>query len=287
MHKILAAVDGSETAKLVVDRAVELARATGAKVRLLRAVTLAPAPPAPPGAFVPMQTEATVEEAEAWLQGLLERVPEKVQDGAFVELGSPAEAVCGAARSYGADVVVIGAHRYGVLARVLGTTAARIVNRIDRPVLVVRPVAADAAAIVDETARAGDLLRRDHARLELVYADLLTAYERGDWAHVRARFDAFEAALRAHMADEERDVLPAFHVAHAREADELRADHDGLRRELDAFGLRVDLHAAPLIEARSLIDRLRAHAAREETILYPWMNAELPLRAVHGLCPAA
>ncbi len=286
MHKLLVAVDGTEMAKLVVERAMELARATGAKLRLIRAVSLAPAPPSPPGAFVPMQGEPLVHEAEAWLQGLQERIPEAMRDGAFVELGSPADAVCGMARRYGADMVVIGAHRYGVLARVLGTTAARIVNRIDRPVVVVRPVAPD-ATVVDETAHAGDVLRRDHARLENVYADLLTAYERGDWGHVRTNFDVFDAALRAHMADEERDVLPAFRVGHPREADELRVEHDGLRRELDAFGLRLDLHAAPLTEARSLIDRMRAHAAREERVLYPWMNAELPLRAVHGLCPAA
>lgn len=285
MQKILAAVDGTETAKLVVERAVTLARATGAKLRLFRAVTLAPAPP-PPGAYVPMQTETLVEAAEAWLRGLMEHVPQDMRDGAFIELGSPAEAVCAMARAYGADMVVIGAHRYGVLARVLGTTAARIVNRIDRPVLVVRPVATD-AGVLDETAGAGDLLRQDHARLEGVYEELLAAYERGEWALVRARFDVFDAALRAHMTDEERDVLPAFRAVHAREADELAGEHDELRRELDAFGLRLDLHAAPLAEARTLIERVRAHAAREEKLLYPWMNEQLTPRAVHGLCPAA
>jgi nucleotide-binding universal stress UspA family protein len=287
MRKILAAVDESDTAKLVVERAVELARMSGAKLRLVRAVSLTSAAmPPPPGSFVPIPSETIVESAEASLKCLEEQVPVELRDGAVLELGSAADAVCRMARAYDADMVVIGAHRYGVLARVLGTTAARIVNRIERPVVVVRPVAAD-AAVVDEGAGPGDALRRDHARLDVVYHELLEAYGRDDWTYVRSRFDTFDAALRRHMEDEESDVLPAFSIAHPSEADDLRAEHVDLRRELDAFGVRVDLHAATLPEASRLIERMRAHAAREERLLYSWMNAELPRGAVHGLCPAA
>jgi nucleotide-binding universal stress UspA family protein len=42
------------------------------------------------------------------------------------------------ARAIGADLIVIGSHGYGGLDRVLGTTAARVVNHADRSVLVVR-----------------------------------------------------------------------------------------------------------------------------------------------------
>lgn len=61
------------------------------------------------------------------------RSPES-SDGIQVEIGGAAERVCETARSYGADIVVIGAHHYGLVARALGTTAARIVNRMDHPV---------------------------------------------------------------------------------------------------------------------------------------------------------
>ena len=38
-----------------------------------------------------------------------------------------------------ADLIVIGAQGYGILDRIMGTTAAKVVNHADRPVLVVRP----------------------------------------------------------------------------------------------------------------------------------------------------
>ncbi|HEV3189281.1 MAG TPA: universal stress protein, partial [Polyangiaceae bacterium] len=58
-----------------------------------------------------------------------------------VVVGTPWEAVCNAARAAGADVIVIGSHGYAGFDRLLGTTAARIVNHAACSVLVVRPSA--------------------------------------------------------------------------------------------------------------------------------------------------
>jgi nucleotide-binding universal stress UspA family protein len=57
-----------------------------------------------------------------------------------VALGAPWEAVCSAAREVSADLILIGSHGYSGIDRLLGTTAAKIVNHADRPVLVARPV---------------------------------------------------------------------------------------------------------------------------------------------------
>jgi nucleotide-binding universal stress UspA family protein len=55
-----------------------------------------------------------------------------------VVVGAPWEAVCNAARTTAVDVIVIGSHGYSGLDRLLGTTAARIVNHAPCSVLVVR-----------------------------------------------------------------------------------------------------------------------------------------------------
>jgi len=142
MRRILVAVDTSGSSHVVVEHAVELAQAVGAKVRLFHAVP-APTQISPPGVFVaPPQFHVRewITSAEETLRDLEDAVPQELRDGIQVDIGNAAERVCETARSYCADLVVIGAHQYGLVARALGTTAARIVNRMDRPVFVVRPV---------------------------------------------------------------------------------------------------------------------------------------------------
>ena len=142
MRRILVAVDTSGTSHVVVDQAVQLARATAAKILLLHVVP-APTQIQPPGVFVaPPQfhVQEWKTSDEETLRDLEDANPEELRDGIKVEIGAAADCVCEMARKYCADLVVIGAHQYGLVARALGTTAARIVNRMDRPVFVVRPV---------------------------------------------------------------------------------------------------------------------------------------------------
>lgn len=301
MKRILAAVDVSENSDQVLARAVELARPIGAKVRLVHAVPI-PTPISHPGLSLPIPTDVLLTSAEAATGALMERIPEELRDGSVVAFGTPVDVVCNAASEYDAEFVVIGAHRYGVLSRVLGTTAARIVNKIDRPVLVVRPMPSivsgrrraeeTPSAVVDDAVREpetspGQLLRADHDQLEGVFANLLDAYRGGDWADVRRQWDLFDVALRAHMETEEKDVFPSFRAVDAKTTRELLSEHQDLRKNLDAFGVRVDLHALSSSDAENLIGRVRAHAAREEHLLYPWVDRALPTAAIHGLLPAA
>jgi nucleotide-binding universal stress UspA family protein len=140
MKRILVALDRSAVSTFVLARAVELARATGAKLRLMRSVALSPAlPPAAFPGLIPGDGYATIVGAtEASLRELEDHVPAEARDGVTVDIGRAAGAICRVADAYDADLVVIGAHRYGVVRRALGTTAAKVVNRIERPVLVVR-----------------------------------------------------------------------------------------------------------------------------------------------------
>jgi nucleotide-binding universal stress UspA family protein len=56
----------------------------------------------------------------------------------FTHLATPWDGICRAAIELDADLIVLGSHGYGALDRVLGTTAAKVVNHADRSVLVVR-----------------------------------------------------------------------------------------------------------------------------------------------------
>jgi nucleotide-binding universal stress UspA family protein len=55
-----------------------------------------------------------------------------------VELGTAWRAVCDTAKADAVDLVVIGSHSYGGLDRLLGTTAAKIVDHAPCSVYVVR-----------------------------------------------------------------------------------------------------------------------------------------------------
>lgn len=139
MNSILVAVDSSPRALEVLVAAVALARATGAKVRLLRVVGLPPELPANVWAMPQTQlVESFVETAKKELEMLASEVPPELLDGATAQVGVAWDAICSSAREHDVDLIVIGAHGYGLLDRIVGTTAAKVVNHADRPVLVVR-----------------------------------------------------------------------------------------------------------------------------------------------------
>jgi nucleotide-binding universal stress UspA family protein len=155
MKRILVAVDTTSSALLVIREAVALARSIGAKIRLFHAVPM-PTQVPPPGIFVAppaLHIQEIVAAAKDALIGLGRDIPEELRDGVTVEIGHAPECLSEVARTYDPDIVVIGAHEYGLVARTLGTNAARIVNRMDRPVFVVRPMPASHVASTEPQSR--------------------------------------------------------------------------------------------------------------------------------------
>jgi universal stress protein F len=140
MNRILVAVDSSERARAVLDAAIDLARKGGAKLRLLRVVGLPPEMPPSVFAVPPAQLVDThLEAAKRDLQELERVVPPDLLDGATVQVGVAWDGICSYAKEHDMDMIVIGSHGYGLLDRLVGTTAAKVVNHADRSVLVVRP----------------------------------------------------------------------------------------------------------------------------------------------------
>lgn len=55
-----------------------------------------------------------------------------------MQVGVAWDGICSYAKEHDVDMIVIGSHGYGILDRLVGTTAAKVVNHADRSVLVVR-----------------------------------------------------------------------------------------------------------------------------------------------------
>jgi universal stress protein F len=136
---ILVALDGSPRAPNVLARAVVMAHEEGTQLVLMRAIGLP--------ADVPQDMwkttdrpllEVLEERAKTYLNECAEEVPAPVRGGIRVVVGSPWHSICETARGLRADLVVLGSHGYSGIDRLLGTTAAKVVDHAPCSVLVVR-----------------------------------------------------------------------------------------------------------------------------------------------------
>ncbi len=139
MKRILVCLDSSSRAPGVLTAAVDLATRTGAKLELLRTVGI---PTDVHGGLVGLTpaelSERLAEWAHADLAAFAQSAPDGMVAGRHVRVGTAWDAICREAIALDVDLVVLGSHGHTVLDRVIGTTAARVVNHADRSVLVVR-----------------------------------------------------------------------------------------------------------------------------------------------------
>jgi nucleotide-binding universal stress UspA family protein len=139
MKRLLVCLDASPRAKHVLAVAVDLATRSGARVHLFRTVGIQPELPSELLAMSPNDlSDVLLGNAKKDLDVLAKDIPAEVFGGTHVHIGTPWDGICRAAKEHEADLVVIGAHGYGTLDRLLGTTASKVVNHIDRSVMVVR-----------------------------------------------------------------------------------------------------------------------------------------------------
>ncbi len=116
-----------------------IARAQGAKLTLVRSVGL---PPDVPQDFWKTTEEPLLEvlkqRARKYLQDCAPTVPADLLANTEIAIGVPWQAVCDLAKQEDADLIVVGSHGYGGMDRLLGTTAAKVVNHATCSVVVVR-----------------------------------------------------------------------------------------------------------------------------------------------------
>lgn len=132
---ILACLDESARAPLVYRTAVAHAKSSGADLLLFQAV---PLPLTQPEFGYVTPAELTDGLVKAAQEKLIEMKSAEVPSRVMVEVGVPWDAICRVAKSEGAALIVLGSHGYGGIDRLLGTTAAKVVNHAHCSVLVVR-----------------------------------------------------------------------------------------------------------------------------------------------------
>jgi nucleotide-binding universal stress UspA family protein len=140
MKRLLVALDGSPRARDVLMAAVAQAQSARAELVLLRVVGIPSDVPYTALAMTPAEVLGVLEQqARAEVTALARPlIPPDVAWDVRIETATAWQAICRTAQSIDADLIVIGSHGYGGLDRVLGTTAARVVNHADRSVLVAR-----------------------------------------------------------------------------------------------------------------------------------------------------
>lgn len=144
LRRILAATDFSDTARAGLDWAIELALTHNARIDLVHALLV----PSRATDFVPSPpdfTEALQEAASGRLNEITRMVREKgVEVDADLKLGVPSQVILDTAADLQADLVVIGTRGLsGLRHLLLGSTAERVVQHADCPVLTVHPGDAD------------------------------------------------------------------------------------------------------------------------------------------------
>jgi len=124
-------------------------------------------------------------------------------------------------------------------------------------------------------------LSAEHAALNRLFHDVLEAFQADARADAVRLWNLFDRRLQAHMAIEERHLLPVLEQVDAPEAAALRREHDKLRSRLLQLGIGVDLHITRDKQVGEFIEELEAHARREDALLYRFAEEGLSESLAH------
>jgi len=140
--KILVPLDGSKRAERILPHVQELAGRYKAKVIFLTAIEYTFAAGVE-GSFIEFSEKdfsARSKEAESYLKGISEKFRKKdINTQNVLANGPAAERIIQVAEKENADIIAMTSHGGGGLTRVFyGSVAAGVLNRVDRPLLVIR-----------------------------------------------------------------------------------------------------------------------------------------------------
>ena len=142
VNTILFATDGSPSAQKALHEAIDLARATGWRLRVLTVwhAPLLAAYGYAPAAYVPELAEAERAHADdVACAAVAVAAQAGVEATSETREGRPAFEICEAAAESGVRLIVLGAHGWGAVKRVLfGSVSAHVMHAAPCPVVVVR-----------------------------------------------------------------------------------------------------------------------------------------------------
>jgi nucleotide-binding universal stress UspA family protein len=136
MSKMLVGYDGSESAKLALDRAAGMA-ATADTFGVISVAPIVAGGPRSGGPFVagegPAEHRAALAEAVAFL------APRGIEPKTIEAIGDPGSAICEAAEQDGYDLIVVGSRNLGGVRRaLLGSVSDRVAHHAPCDVLIVK-----------------------------------------------------------------------------------------------------------------------------------------------------
>jgi len=138
-HHILTAIDFSDETEQVIDRALAMVGASGARLSLIHVVEYSPYL-FPPDTPLPVDfdlEEQFIEKANERLDDLVSR--KRLSDvQRYVEAGSPTLEIVRVAQEQEVDLIVLGSHGRHGLQRILGSTASGVLHTAHCDVLAVR-----------------------------------------------------------------------------------------------------------------------------------------------------
>jgi nucleotide-binding universal stress UspA family protein len=143
-ERILLSVDGSEDSDKAVRATRDLARLHGSEVFVVHGRDLAIVAPPSPQSPLPLRQAGEEDDAEARL--LVDMAVAELRSGevtasgrTFDKNGAVAPQILEAARSTGADLIVLGSRGMSRLKEIaIGSASHKIIRSADRPVLLVR-----------------------------------------------------------------------------------------------------------------------------------------------------
>ena len=142
-RNILVPLDGSKRAEAILPHVEDLAKRYGAKVILLSIVEFEPliiAPEPMYSGFDPQNRQQRIQEVESYLAGWQKKFQKKdIETEIIVGDGPVVQEIITCAEQKAVDLIAMASHGRTGLARVFyGSVAAGILQRVDRPLLLIR-----------------------------------------------------------------------------------------------------------------------------------------------------
>jgi nucleotide-binding universal stress UspA family protein len=142
-NAILVPLDGSKRAERILPHVEALAQKFGARLHLLQVIepmVIGVSPYDAGALYVAEEIDRRTQEAKAYLAGLEgELTAKKIQVQSQVEYGPVVSTILEMADQHNVDLIAMASHGRTGLARVFyGSVAAGILNRAERPLLVIR-----------------------------------------------------------------------------------------------------------------------------------------------------
>lgn len=143
MYKtILVPLDGSKCAESILPHVESLAKAFESEIILLRVVDNAPASVTTTAAQISKEDfESNQEKAETYLDEKTDELRKKgLNVRTLILYGAAVKSIIEAAGEQKVDLITMGSHgRSGISQAFYGSVAAGVLNRVDRPLLLIRP----------------------------------------------------------------------------------------------------------------------------------------------------